>query len=203
LWDDNVSRTVYWAIRPFPDPQRSQQMPKNAVAPIDEELPLDRLIDALGKGSPTAQRLRALRQIGFTNVEIAEILGVTEEAVRGWLYKNARPRPRAFQGIENMRRVALLFLTKGKSEETVYSWFNSAMDDFDPASRTPRDLILDNFGGVLAAAQTFLKDGQPASLNASTAALGRDPLPEEPVSETELVEGAASRSGAIRRVGKG
>lgn len=141
---------------------------------------------ALGPTSTTAQRVSALKSIGFTLVVLAKTLRITPQTLREWESGQVQPREAAAANLDNVRFAALVLLEHGTAPEEIQPWFVSrrgVVDGFDPS---PAALIADDPERVLAAAQAHASGDEDTAtsliLDAAvrlSKARGETPAPEE------------------------
>jgi DNA-binding NarL/FixJ family response regulator len=80
--------------------KKAKRANRRQASTSDDEITLNRQLERLGrmlalllvKGEPQPQKIRTLSAAGFTNAQIAELLGITANAVTVSLYKQRRRR---------------------------------------------------------------------------------------------------------------
>ena len=71
------------------------------------------LAPKLGHKSTDAERTEALIELGFGMRELAEIIGVSDETIRGWRDERSQPRQRHGNILDDLRAVCLILLDGG------------------------------------------------------------------------------------------
>lgn len=115
--------------------------------------------------APTAgvsSRIDALLAAGLTNPQIADAVGTSAPPVRNWHQGRSKPRPVAWQRIDDLRRVLLILARAGYRGETAGEWLQSRAL---PGNQRPIDLIKSKPLEVLAAADEVLFERESADLN--------------------------------------
>ena len=123
-----------------PSPQKSSKPDPRGLA----------LARNLGNLSTTAERISALVELGFSYPEIGTAVGVSDEAVRGWKKRNAAPRRRHGDALDDLRSAVLILLEGEIAPERVRQWFVS---NPKPGDRIPRPMdVLNSDPQAVAAA---------------------------------------------------
>jgi DNA-binding transcriptional regulator YiaG len=131
-------------------------MPDSSQMP-DQDPRASALVRQLSHKSTTAERVNALFEIGFAMRELADVIGVSDESVRGWRNQSSAPRRQHGDILDDLRAVALILLEGGLSPEGIKQWFRSTPPGRRQAPR-PLEVIASDPQAVAAAAVSELEE---------------------------------------------
>jgi hypothetical protein len=114
----------------------------------------------LSHRSTIADRIYGLIEIGFGMRELGEIIGVSDESIRGWRDGRSEPKRRHSDALDDLRAVSLILLEGGLSGETIKQWFRSTPPTRLGHRQAPRpiDVIRSDPQAVTAAAVAELEE---------------------------------------------
>lgn len=149
------------------------------------------LANSLGHKSTVTDRIDGLVEVGWSISELADIVGVTDEAVRIWRRKNDIPRRRNRDILDDLRAVVLVLLQGNTSREEILQWFHSRPPGQTHAPR-PIDLITSDPEAVAAAAVLELEKQYSAMARILCDALRPDHFDAPAASEDPVVSDRAA-----------
>jgi hypothetical protein len=117
--------------------------------------------------------------------ELGEIIGVSDESIRGWRDERSKPRRRYSNVLDDLRAVSLILLEGGLPPESIHNWFHSWPPGHSGAPR-PIDVLATDPQAVAAAAVAELEEDYDVMADILYAA--RRPLDREEADTEKRIE---------------